>query len=308
MTVRAVESALACGAGEVLVSEDASGEDISALRRFSDPRYRFVEQPTNLGLWRNHLALLRLTERRWIKFLQTDDGMAPDCLQTMCAAVGPETTLVSMLPVYLDLDTGKTEHRYEMSEPLRWPAGEYVDRMAQVGNEPGRPSYTLCRRDVLLETEEAWRNDMSCDLAANVIAASKGEVVLLPPGGVTCGSHPGRDGLNQSFDLLASRLVNTLKFLARQPDPRIRRFLSVYGTVETLGIMRVFVGKCRRGHRPPLSQLTKHITTLLRTIGIRQMCRHAAATRIYYRYKYTQQTPIKIQKQPPAPRHLRPSA
>lgn len=296
MTLKAIRCALATGAGEVIVSEDASGEDVSELGRINDQRYRFVEQPGNLGLWRNHLALLRLTEKKWIKFLQTDDSMTPDCLRTMCAAVGPETTLASALPVYRDLDTGETESRYELEAPLRWPAGEYVDRMARVGNEPGRPSYTLFRRDALLDTEEAWRNDMSCDLTANAVAASRGEVVLLPPGGVTCGIHAARDGALQSFELLARRLAESLAFLSAYPDARVQRFASIYGAIETLGLLRTFIGKRRRGVRPRWLHPCRDLVRPPRVVRLQHLVTHAGWACCYYRHKFNRKRPIHIRR------------
>lgn len=303
MTVQAAQSALAAGAGEVIVSEDASGEDVAgALAALHDSRLRVVVQPSNLGLWRNHLALLHMTQRPWIKFLQTDDTLAPDSLRQMCEVVTADTTMVSALPIYRDLDTGREDRRYRLDEPLRWPSGGYVHRMAQVGNEPGRPSYTLFRRDALRLTEEAWRNDMSCDLVANVLAAAQGEVVLLPPGPVFCGQHPGRDAVNQSFDLLADRLIHAMEYLAAEPNDRIRRFVSVYGTVETFGLLRIFGGKRRRGHPLPLSSVMRHMARARHAVRLGQALRHAAAIQRYARYKYMMGRatgPIRIHRHQP---------
>ncbi|MBP7275294.1 MAG: hypothetical protein KBA51_03740, partial [Kiritimatiellae bacterium] len=209
-----------------------------------------------------------------------------DSLRRMCDSLSSETTLVSALPVYRDLATGREEHRYQLEAPLRWPGGSYVDRMARVGNEPGRPSYTLFRRDALRMTDDAWRNDMSCDLVANVLAAAAGETVLLPPGLVTCGQHPGRDAVNQSFDLLAARLVHSLDYLAKQSDSRIRRFASIYGVVEAFGLIRTYAGKRRRGVHVPLSELLRHLASVRRAIGLQALFMHPRKTSQYLKYKY----------------------
>lgn len=285
MTRKAVQCALAAGAGEVIVSEDASGADMSAVAGIEDVRFRYVLQPVNLGLWRNHLALLRLTERRWIKFLQTDDAFAADCLATMCSVIGPETTLVSVLPIYRDLDTGEERSPHKLQEPLRIGAGAYVDRMARRGNEPGRPSYCLYRRDALVETEEAWGNDMSCDLVANATAAARGEVVLLPPGPMFCGIHSARDGATQSFDLFARRLVNSMQFLAGNSDARVKRFASVYGLVEALWLGRVFLGRKRRGHDARWGELRRHFLGTLRSVRIRDVVSRPHWILDYMRHK-----------------------
>lgn len=294
MTRNAVRSALATDAGEVVVSEDASGSDMSALAEISDSRFRMVVQPENLGLWRNHLALLRSTRKPWVKFLQSDDNLAPDCVEKMCAAASPETTVVGALPVYRNLDTGEVEERYRLTEPMRWATGEYVNRMARVGNELGRPSYTLFRRDALLETEEAWRNDMSCDLVANVIAAARGEVVLLPQGLVTCGIHKQRDGATQPFELLSSRLINSMAFLSRHPDHRVQRFTAIYGLVESMGLARVFMAKRRRGHDVSWRRFATDLLQLMRLVKLRRALRYANQCRQYMRYKYTKTRPILV--------------
>ena len=297
MTVASIRDALATGAGEVVVSEDLGDEELAPhLRRFGDPRLRVVRQPKRLGLWRNHLALLKASDKKWIKFLQTDDRLNADCLHLMCSAVGQETTLVGVLPIYHDLDSGVTERRYELSKTLRWPGGSYVDRMARVGNEPGRPSYTLFRREALLETDAAWCNDCSCDLVANVLAAARGEVVLLPPGPVTCGIHRGRDGSTQSFQLLVRRLVNALAFLSTHSDRRVRRFVTVYGTVETLSLIRLFFGKLRRGHQPLYRGLASDLLGAARAIRPVEALRRPRSVRRYMAYKYQTERPIRIQK------------
>ena len=83
---RTVESALATGAGEVIVSDDASHDgSIEQLESICDPRLRVIVQPRRLGLWPNHRAALLLATRPWIKFLQDDDRLAPDALRRMLA-------------------------------------------------------------------------------------------------------------------------------------------------------------------------------------------------------------------------------
>ena len=70
-----MRSALSTGAGEVIVSDDASDDDtVEALRRIVDPRLLIVVQPRRLSLWPNHRAALLLATRPWIKFLQDDAG------------------------------------------------------------------------------------------------------------------------------------------------------------------------------------------------------------------------------------------
>src|SRR5215510_9299074 len=95
MTLTAVECACSTGAGEILVSDDASNDGtVEALRAVRDDRLRIVVQPVNLGLWRNHLVLLRMATRPWLKFIQNDDRIAPNGLRNMVDAIGPSTSIV----------------------------------------------------------------------------------------------------------------------------------------------------------------------------------------------------------------------
>src|SRR4051794_19839314 len=95
MTRKAVELALMTGAGEILVSDDASGDGtVEALADLRDFRLRIVTQPKNLGLWPNHLALLRMATRPWAKFLQNDDWLEVGGLARMVEEIGPQTSVV----------------------------------------------------------------------------------------------------------------------------------------------------------------------------------------------------------------------
>src|SRR5260370_30861350 len=83
-------------------SNDGAGEAWQAVR---DDRLRIVVQPVNLGLWRNHFALLRRATRPWLKFLQNDDRIAPNGLRQMVDAIGPSTSIVSSLDLVKDAKT-----------------------------------------------------------------------------------------------------------------------------------------------------------------------------------------------------------
>ncbi len=168
----------------------------------------------HLGLWPNHRATLLLATRPWIKFLQDDDWLVPHALRQMLAHVGPETTIVSGLPIIEDWATGQRIPHFQLSEPVCWGAGEYLPRFVIVGNsELGNPSCTLFRSDVLDRSEAAWDDELSWDLAANVLAAGRGEVVLLPPELITVGCHQGQDTYQQSLRMWYARFENTIAYL-----------------------------------------------------------------------------------------------
>jgi len=231
-----VRSALSTGAGEVIVSDDASDDDtVEALRRIVDPRLLIVIQPRRLTLWPNHRAALLLASRPWIKFLQDDDWLAPDSLRQMLAHVGPETTIVSGLPIVEDWATGERVTHFQLAEPVCWDAGEYLPRFVIVGNsELGNPSCTLFRSDVLDRSEAAWNDEMCWDLVANVLAAARGEVVLLPPGLVRVGHHQGQDTYQQSIRKYYVRFTNTIEYLRSCPDARVRNIAERIACTESL--------------------------------------------------------------------------
>jgi glycosyltransferase involved in cell wall biosynthesis len=248
MLRQAAGSALASGAGRVIVSDNASADgSIDVLREFDDPRLTVVVQSENLGLWGNHWALLRENTLPWVKFLHTDDWLNPGGLAAMAAEATPHTTVVSALPVVRHHEAGRDEMPLTLAGPRRWSSEEYMRRLLVVGNELGTPTVTLFRRDVLPHDRAFWNNEASCDLLINVLAASRGEVVLLPPGPVTESVHEGQDGATQSFRLFMVRHINSVRFMETQTDPRIRRFAAVFGAVELLGSVRSAVGRVRRG-------------------------------------------------------------
>ena len=245
----AIASALATGAGEVVVSDDASGDNtVDAIRAFRDPRVRLIVQPRNLGLWPNHLALLSLASRPWIKFLQNDDRIAPGGLARLAEHATPQTSAVGALTLIEDKQSGRTYSHYQLSRPLRFDPGRYLRRLV-LGNELGSPSDVLYRADVLDRSAAAWRIDVSADAICNVLAAARGEVVIVPPGPVLTGEHPGRDMNTQSFQLAFTRYCRTVKYLRQYSDPGIQRWARAYGFGETLLSLWTAAGMIRRGGR-----------------------------------------------------------
>jgi glycosyltransferase involved in cell wall biosynthesis len=229
MTLKAIRCALGTGAGEVIVSDDASNDGtVDRIRTVSDSRLRAVVQSQNLGLWPNHRALLLMATRPFVKFLQNDDEIAPGGLSTMVGALRPHTTVVSAHPVVQNLEGERYSPR-NWPVPLYWSSDEYLDRMCLVGNELGSPSDVLWRRDCLDLSEEAWRNEISSDLIMNVRCASRGEVALVPAGPIITTHHPGRDMNRQSSLLITKRNLNTLEYLVRDSDPRVRRVVPFLG-------------------------------------------------------------------------------
>jgi glycosyltransferase involved in cell wall biosynthesis len=84
MILRAVESALAQSVDdlEVLVVDNHSTDGTwESLLEVTDPRVRLVRNSHNLGLFENFNRCLDLASGTYLRFLCSDDSLAPDCLR-----------------------------------------------------------------------------------------------------------------------------------------------------------------------------------------------------------------------------------
>jgi hypothetical protein len=267
---RAVSSALASGAGEIIVSDDASRDGtLEALSEYRDDRLTVVEQPTRLGLWPNHCFLCRRATRQWIKILQADDQLLPGGLERMVGQIGAQTTLVWANPIFKDLAGGRTWRRYHLDKAKRFSSDAYLKRLSIVGWELGTPSHMLVRKDALNLSDGAWEDEKSCDVIMGVESSAKGEVVLVPEGAILHGVHPAQDVAQQGFEKGIRRLRNTVLHLIQSKDARVRAFGSIWGTVEALGSTRSALGLLRR-RLPVYSDYYRdllHLTCVIATKG-----------------------------------------
>lgn len=242
-TLKCVEFAIKNNPGEIIVSEDAGDKTlISDLEKLKCTRLKFFFQEKNLGLWKNHLFLLKQATKPWIKLMQSDDLLLPGALKKMCENIGENTAIVSYLPIYRNLSTGEdiTIHRH--TRILKFNSKEFVSRIAEKGNELSRPSNCLYRANLLSHDEEAWRNDMSCDFVINAMAGSKGEVIILPPGGVITGVHYNQDGAKQTYALQLARWLNTLTYIRKNGSNEVIKSFNILSLVEFYAMHRVFIG------------------------------------------------------------------
>jgi len=225
--VRAVQSALASGAGEVIVTDDRSGDGtIERLAEFDDPRLQVIENEHNLGLWENHLRALSRATRPWIKFIQADDYLLPGGLAAYAASAADGVAVVWGAPIAVNDDTGETYQTYSLSKPRRIDRETFQDACLDFGWLLGSPSYWLMRADVIERDPMVWVTAMSADMVVGSIAATRGDVVLLPPGAIGHGHHALQDSITQKAGSGLRRMARSLAYLRRRPEPGLRELAN----------------------------------------------------------------------------------
>lgn len=233
LTEQAIECALATQAGEILVSDDAGGLSIAELgSKYTDNRIKFFSQSSNIGLWKNHLYLLKKASKSWVKFLQTDDSFSTEAFAHLASKADSTVSLVAMEPSYKDLETGEVSLSNKVKEDALYATEVAVSLFSKRGNYPGRPSYCLYNKSLMNLDEAFWNNEISADLAQNIWLASKGNVVITPNKGLTCGVHTAQDGKNQTSRLILSRLRNSYKLLTEQLESKEFKSVRSYFLAE----------------------------------------------------------------------------
>jgi glycosyltransferase involved in cell wall biosynthesis len=106
----ALESALAqtYPAIEVVVCDDSPGTGIAqAVERAASPRVRYVRNPQRRGFAGNFTQCLQLAQGEYIKFLNDDDRLRPQCVDVMARilAANPNVALATSRRCVID-DTG----------------------------------------------------------------------------------------------------------------------------------------------------------------------------------------------------------
>jgi len=260
-----IKSALATSSEEIIVSiNDFKNYPIYDFDHILDnKRISVIRQQKQLGLWGNHLFLLRESTKPWIKFLHGDDLIKNGFLKELIEYADDKISVIGVVVLYQDLKSGLIQKTFELKDPVRWTSDDYMKRVCITGNELGCPSSTLYRRDSLDFTEEAWANNMNSDYVANIIAASRGDVMLIPPGGIISGNHSGRDSFNQGFESFLIRHINDAKYLNKYPNIKVNKVGIIYGYVEGIGVVRSLIGMLRRGKKVRISNIFKSFKMVL---------------------------------------------
>jgi hypothetical protein len=137
-----------------------------------------------------------------------------------------------MEPSYKDLETGEVSLDTKVKEDSLYATEVALSLFSKRGNYPGRPSYCLYNKSHMNLDEVFWNNEISADLTQNIWLAAKGNVVITPNKGLTCGLHRAQDGKNQSSRLILSRLRNSYKLLTKQLDSKEVRLVRSYFLTE----------------------------------------------------------------------------
>jgi glycosyltransferase involved in cell wall biosynthesis len=230
--VHAVRSAIDSGAGEIIVIDDFSKDGtIEILSQFDDPRLTVVENSSNLGLWENHLAGLSLATRPWIKFLQADDYLTTGGLAAFAGAADENVSIVWSCPVMHEQSTGEQTVKTHITKPYRFTSNLLFDLCRKVGWILGRPSDVLIRADCIERAPESWITEISADFVHGIIAATRGDIVMLPAGNVVNVDHDAQDTRTQGPGRGFIRMLETVKYLDRRRETEIVHFAAEWAAL-----------------------------------------------------------------------------
>lgn len=238
--VRAVDSALASGAEEIIVVDDCSSDGtMELLASYDDPRLRVYENVRNLGLWENHLEALGHATKPWTKFIQADDYLLPGGLAVYAAAVDPGVSVVWGCPIVIDEDTGQTWQFHSLREKRRLSGPNTLDLCLCIGWVLGSPSHMMLRTDAISRDPAAWVTDISSDLVVGSIATTYGDVVLIPPGAIGQGAHARQDAITQGARRTLRRMAASSAYLRAHPRPELQRFATLWAALNRPFALRI---------------------------------------------------------------------
>jgi glycosyltransferase involved in cell wall biosynthesis len=140
---------------EIIVADDSGGNEIrDVVARPLAPHVRYLRNPARLGFHGNFAHLFSQASGRYIKFLNDDDVLHPDCVSNMVAAfefLGSQASLVTSRRQRID-ETGKMLPDTAATKPLAdddrvfkgRPLGDRL--LLQSVNRVGEPSAAMFRR------------------------------------------------------------------------------------------------------------------------------------------------------------------
>jgi hypothetical protein len=229
---------------EIIVADDSDGDYVEAMttRVAKGPgRVRYVRNAPRRGFHANFAQLHTLAKGHYLKFLNDDDVLHPECVARMVAvfeALGSRISLVASRRVLID-EAGNALPDSPATVPLSEQDCALNGRMlgddlllASV-NRVGEPTATMFRRaDVALQAGSLFRireHEYTClaDLALWLRLLARGALAYLAQQLSRIRIHSAQ--LQQS-DEVAARCITERYYLPR--DSRILGFLETPGDYE----------------------------------------------------------------------------
>ena len=287
MVLRAVRSALAQNASdlEVLIVDNCSTDGTwELLQSLDDSRLRLVRNDTNVGLFGNFNRCLDLASGEYLRFLCSDDVLAPDCLRDEIRTMEetPSAVLLS-----------STARRIRPSGEVlgthadHFPPGVYPGATAIGGVLWFRGEYGYNPLNypsgILIRTAAARRAgpfDVSMRMAADMDfffrTLALGDLVVLDRHGCDITIHPDQEGvaLTGWTEVMEEEYLLLDRFGALLGSARALRHVT-----DQIGglCLRHALGNWRRGER----ELGRRHIALARAHGARLPTMSAACLRIF---------------------------
>jgi glycosyltransferase involved in cell wall biosynthesis len=219
---------------DVLVVDNCSDDGTwEALQTIDDPRLRLARNARNVGLFGNFNRCLELARGRYLRFLCSDDVLAPGCLTDEVAAMNaqPSVVLLSSMARRVGADgTVLGSHADHV------PPGVYAGRTAIAGvlqykadygyNPLNYPSGVLLRTEAV---RRAGRFDTTMRMAADVDlflrVLGEGDLLVTEHRGCDVTIHPNQEGarLAGNADVMREEFLLLERFGAAIASPPTRR-------------------------------------------------------------------------------------
>ena len=220
---------------EIIICDNASTDATAqAISVFSDDRLKIVLNGSNIGPIANFNKLLTLASGKYIKFLEADDYLHPNCVENLLAPLlnNPESVM-SCCGKYLINSDGQVtgEHKKPKSETV---SGESViKRLRQMGNEFGTPSDVLFSKKAIDQAgafDPAFGNYLN-DWDLWIRIAKLGRVCFVAEALAYVRRHPGQIGAVGAAD---NRDIRSSSLMVRKnfADRTERNLLLVHFSSE----------------------------------------------------------------------------
>jgi glycosyltransferase involved in cell wall biosynthesis len=236
---RAIASALAqtltC---EIIVVDDASRDGTADYLRELGDRVRYWRNSQRLGHAESVNRGVSLAQGQWIKLLDDDDYLAPDCLASMYGEIVryPGTVIASCQAIQVDEKGGEIRRtrRIGREDTLFVPQADIHYRMLLENLPFGTPAQVMFDREVFIRSG-GWNADFDLDyddIESWVKIACFGDAVFINRCLAYRTVWPG--GYNQKFPILERFSTNKAikEKIYTLVDDKYRKRLPSLGAIE----------------------------------------------------------------------------